>query len=238
MGLRKKISSGAQAARKVDRAWSKRLESRMGRGLVGYAVRAFRTLDSTNSEAKRRAEEGAPEGLVVVAAEQTAGRGRRGRPWHSPPGKGVYLSVILRPPWPVADAGWLAVLGGVAAAQTLKSLGVTDLCIKWPNDLLVQGKKIGGVLVEPSVREGRIEYAVLGVGLNLAQRAEDFEGLPWGGRATSCAAEGVQVDLDEAIVSLVERLNWAYGLALGPARKRLLEAWVELGGMAVVPPTD
>lgn len=143
--------------------------SRIGHPLVHLAEAT-----STNDVVKERALAGAPEGLVVVADHQTRGRGRRGRTWAGAPGQGLYFSALLRPGWPAADAPWLGVLAGLAAWQAARDLGVAEVTVKWPNDVVVGGRKLGGVLVEPRIAAGRVEFAVLGIGINVAQTDADW----------------------------------------------------------------
>ncbi|MBN1268311.1 MAG: biotin--[acetyl-CoA-carboxylase] ligase [Kiritimatiellae bacterium] len=219
----------------LDAEWSERLASSVGPGVIGRPIHAFRSIDSTNSEVKLLARRGADEGLVIVAAEQSAGRGRMGRTWISPADKGVYMSVLMRPSWPASDAGWLAIIGGVAVAETLRSRGIQGVTIKWPNDVLVNGRKIAGVLVEPSLKAGRIEFAVVGIGLNLGHEESDLLGMHLEERATSCEAEGTPLDRDDCIVGLIATLNQTYAAACGHERGRLLEAWAEMGGTRIVP---
>ncbi len=121
---------------------------------------------STNDEAKRLARAGAPEGTVVLAAVQTGGRGRFGRTWESPSG-GVYLSCVLRPGLAPVAMGPLPVALAIGAAEGLASLGV-PVGLKWPNDLVVDGRKLGGVLVEMAAEADRVEWVVVGCGVNVA----------------------------------------------------------------------
>ncbi|MDQ1335868.1 MAG: BirA family transcriptional regulator, partial [Thermodesulfobacteriota bacterium] len=104
----------------------------------------FRETDSTNARARKLADRGAPEGTLVVAERQTQGRGRKGRAWFSPSGAGIYASLILRPSMPANEATRITFLTAVAAAETLLHQTELDVRIKWPNDLLVNGKKIAG----------------------------------------------------------------------------------------------
>ncbi len=139
--------------------------------MIGQPLLEFAEVESTNDVAKAEALRGAAEGLVVVADRQTRGRGRRGRVWSSPPGGGLYLSVLLRPDWPAVEAPWLGVLAGLAAWRTARALGADTAVVKWPNDVLAGGRKLAGVLVEPRIAGGRIEFAVVGVGLNVGPPA-------------------------------------------------------------------
>jgi BirA family biotin operon repressor/biotin-[acetyl-CoA-carboxylase] ligase len=140
---------------------------------VGRVVHWFEEIGSTNDRAKALADEGADHGEVVVAEAQTGGRGRRGRSWASPPRRNLYFSVVLRPDLPPARATELTLVGAVALCDALRQAGV-DAGIKWPNDLLVSGKKIAGILTELAAEPDRVEWIVLGAGVNVNARREDF----------------------------------------------------------------
>ena len=127
----------------------------------------FKETDSTNTRAKELATQGAPEGTLVVSEAQTEGRGRKGRDWFSPPGSGVYVSLILRPTVPPSEAPKITLLTAVVMAETLLSLTQLRVRIKWPNDILVNGKKIAGILTEMSTDMDAIDYVVVGLGLNV-----------------------------------------------------------------------
>lgn len=130
---------------------------------------------STNNVALRLAEKGAPQGTVVLADTQSAGRGRRGRPWHSIPGKGIYFSLLLRPPGiSPAEAAPATLAAAASAARLLRALTGVQVLIKWPNDLLVCPKKVGGILTEARADRQELRYLVLGMGLNVSHQAEDF----------------------------------------------------------------
>ena len=172
----------------------------------GYPRRWFAETASTNDAARDWALAGAPDGALVAAARQTRGRGRRERTWDSPAGTGLYASFVLRPDWPAEQAPNLAIVAGMAAFRALEKAGVKNLRIKWPNDVLAAGKKICGVLVEPRLGAGRIEFAVVGIGINVGQAADDFPPdlrLP----ATSCRLEKVSISVDDLLALLVESLQ-------------------------------
>ena len=143
----------------------------LGKGEIIY----FRETDSTNVRAKYLAGNGAPEGTVVVAEKQTQGRGRKGRYWFSPPGEGIYTSIILRPPISPNEAPKLTLMASVAVAEALLSLTSLQVNIKWPNDILINGRKVAGILTEISTDMDRIDYVVIGVGVNVNTPRE---GLP------------------------------------------------------------
>lgn len=140
---------------------------------VGRVVHWFEEIGSTNDRAKELADEGAEHGEVVVAEAQTAGRGRRGRAWASPARRNLYFSVVLRPDLPPARAPELTLVGSVALCDALRQAGV-DAGIKWPNDLLVAGKKIAGILTELAAEPDKVDWVVLGAGVNVNARLEDF----------------------------------------------------------------
>lgn len=132
------------------------------------------TVSSTQSEAKELAEAGVPEGTAVLAEEQTAGRGRQGRRWHSPKGAGVWMSVVLRPEMELKDTPQLTLLAGVAVCQTIREHTGVQAAIKWPNDLLVGERKICGILVESALSQGQIRYIIAGIGIDVAAAEEDY----------------------------------------------------------------
>ena len=179
---------------------------------------------STNDVLRKLAEQGAAEGTAVVALTQTHGRGRQHRPWHSPPGLGLYLSVLLRPPWPASESGALALLAGVAVAAALKQLGVPGVALKWPNDVLVGGKKICGVLVEPVLKGDHIEFAVVGIGVNVRHGAEDFPP-ELRNTATSCLLAGADCTLQQARTAVLVALDEHYRLALRDGPDSLYVSW-------------
>ncbi|HOP69383.1 MAG: biotin--[acetyl-CoA-carboxylase] ligase [Dethiobacteria bacterium] len=148
----------------------------------------YTTVDSTNAVLRRMAEEGAPHETMVIAEEQRAGRGRRGRRWLSPPGKGLYFSLLLRPAGVAPEeAAPITLAAAVALAQQLQRETGLPVRVKWPNDLLVNHRKIGGILTELKGEPDRVEYLVMGIGINVNQEHSDLEELA--GRASSLYLE-------------------------------------------------
>ncbi len=133
---------------------------------AGKTVHFAREMDSTNLWIKRLAKEGAPEGTLALAEYQSAGRGRLGRSWEVPEGTSVMMSILLRPKFEPQFAPMLTLVMGMAVAKAVKDLGF-DVSIKWPNDVVVSHKKICGILTEMGVLDGKIDYAVIGVGINV-----------------------------------------------------------------------
>lgn len=141
---------------------------------LARVLEAHRSLPSTNDRALSLARAGAAHGTAVVALTQTQGRGQRGKQWNSPEGAGLYVSFVLRPDLPPAQAPILPIVIGLSFAEAVQTYAPLRLGIKWPNDLLVaqgplKGRKLGGVLVESSVQAGRLEYVIAGLGLNLRE---------------------------------------------------------------------
>lgn len=203
---------------------------------LGRPLRVYESLGSTNDLLRELAVAGAGEGATVVAKRQTRGRGRQGRNWASPGGLGLYLSILLRPPLPSQDAGWLAVLSGVGVARALEAVGLEKADVKWPNDIYVQGRKIAGVLVEPRLERGRIEFAVLGLGVNIAQGREDFpEDLA--DTAISLRMAGLDPAIDEVGPAVLTAVESCYAQVLSgkDARTRLFGEWQERGGLDLLP---
>ena len=139
-------------------------------------LRVYEQIDSTNTALKTLAAAGEEAGLALVAAEQTAGRGRMGRSFYSPPGTGLYLSLLLRPAISAAQAGHLTACAAVAVAEALEEFTGRRTLIKWVNDVLLDGKKVCGILTEAALdcESGMLHYAVVGVGINVSVPADGF----------------------------------------------------------------
>ena len=138
-------------------------------------IHHYMETDSTNNRLKQLAEEGAPEGTVAIAEAQTAGRGRLGRSWAAPRGKGIWLSVLLKPLKPLEELSVFTLLTAVAVTGALKKkLPGTRAGIKWPNDVLIGGRKVCGILTELKAEADRLDYLIVGLGLNFSCGPEDF----------------------------------------------------------------
>lgn len=159
----------------------------------------FQEIDSTNNYAKQLAAEGYPEGTIVIAEQQSAGRGRRGRQWHSEPGQGIFISLILRPALPLNELSRITMFIAVAIVETLNRFGIKS-GIKWPNDVLINGRKISGILTEAVTDMDGIEYVVTGIGLNVNNLIEDFP------EEFRCIATSVQEEAGR-FISRVELLQ-------------------------------
>lgn len=202
----------------------RRISSAIGSYRLGKPLYYYDEVSSTNDVLREKAAAGAPEGCVVIAGTQTAGRGRRGKQWLSLPGKGVYLSLLLRPRWPATESPFIAFFAALAAARALDRLNIGAVKLKWPNDVLVKGKKIGGVLVEPRINRGCIEFVVVGVGINVLHKQEDLQ--PLGANAaTSCLLEGAAVTCDEVVVKLIAEFDVCYYMIHHGDTKAIIEEW-------------
>lgn len=196
---------------------------------LGSTLLSFDSVTSTNDVAKQMAASGVEEGVAIVAREQTAGRGTKGRSWSSEAEKGLYVSLILRPAIKASRSTILTLGAAIAVAETiLTDLGVNP-DIKWPNDVLLGGRKVCGILVESASEGVHLAYAVLGIGVNLNQREFPPE---IGDAATSLAIEtGNVVPMEEFLVSLLPRLERWYRAAVA-APSEVLERYRELSSYA------
>ncbi|AFM26328.1 biotin--[acetyl-CoA-carboxylase] ligase [Desulfomonile tiedjei] len=134
----------------------------------------YESLGSTQDIARELARQGDSEGTAILALKQTSGRGRLGRTWVSPPGKNLALSVILKPHIEPQHASLLGMAASIATAETVESYGIARAELKWPNDVLVNGRKIAGILSEAAVTSNRLEYVIVGLGLNVNCSPDDF----------------------------------------------------------------
>jgi BirA family biotin operon repressor/biotin-[acetyl-CoA-carboxylase] ligase len=177
---------------------------------LGRDLRVFAEVGSTNDVALAAGREGGPEGLVVLADRQTAGRGRLGRTWESPPGVGIYTSVLLRPRVPASLAPLLTLAAGIAVAETIRE--VTGLLprLKWPNDIQLEGRKAAGILVEGATGEGRLSEAVVGIGINVNHGLNDFPAQLAGPATSLGLALGLCVSRTALVVALYTALERWY----------------------------
>jgi BirA family biotin operon repressor/biotin-[acetyl-CoA-carboxylase] ligase len=183
------------------------LESRR----LGKRVHYFSEIDSTNRFAFERAQEGGEEGEVVIAESQTQGKGRMGRSWFSPPYLNLYLSVILRPKLPPASAPQITLMAAVALAETVHSFLDAPPSIKWPNDILVGGKKLAGILTESSCETDRLHFVIVGVGVNLNLPAELLPAELQNHATSLVDLRGKPVDRNAFARQLIQDLDRCYG---------------------------
>ena len=196
---------------------------------LGTPLLRYDSTSSTNDVARELAASGASEGTCVLAREQTAGRGRQGRSWSSPSGEGLYLSLILRPKIKAADSAVITLAAAVAVAETLRLGFDVPADIKWPNDVLTSGRKICGILVESAIENDRLQYAVMGIGVNVAQASFPHE---IADSATSLLIEtGRKIAPEEFAGLLLERLERWYR-ASTDQRDQVILRWEQLSSYA------
>ena len=171
------ISSTPRSGYVLRSAPDSLIETEIAQGLdtalVGRKIICYDTVDSTNLVLKNLAREGAEDGTVVVADSQGTGRGRMERAFFSPPGKGIWVSILLRPTFLPQDAPKCTLMAAVAVARAMETFGLRA-AIKWPNDILHEGRKLVGILTEMSAEMDRVNYVVIGIGINVNIAPEDF----------------------------------------------------------------
>jgi BirA family biotin operon repressor/biotin-[acetyl-CoA-carboxylase] ligase len=205
------------------------LQARLGATTgIGRDIRVFRETVSTNDVADKLGRDGVREGAVVFAETQTGGRGRLGRKWVSPAGKGLWFSVLLRPPWGPQDSTRLTLLGVTAVARALREATGCVAEVKWPNDLLLRGRKVAGILLELLAETDRIRHAVLGIGVDVNLVAEDFPA-EIRRQATSLRLElGRAVDRAGLAVAVLRELDRDYRRALAGQFEAVAAEWESL----------
>ena len=189
----------------------------------------FESVDSTNERALAlAASEASPQGAVIIADAQSSGRGRLGRRWISLPGRNIYMSALLKPEIGLRDATLLTIVGALAGAVALRNETGLDLRIKWPNDLMVKNRKIGGILTEIRSGPEKISLAVIGIGVNVNSGVMDFpEELR--GIVTSVRTEaGRTFSRVGIIIEILRELERWYKILANKGRRQLLEEWKSL----------
>jgi BirA family biotin operon repressor/biotin-[acetyl-CoA-carboxylase] ligase len=185
---------------------------------------------STNDEAGRLARAGARHGTIVIAQAQRAGRGREGREWQSPPGMGLYLSAVVRPPLPLVDVPPMTLAIGIGLCDAVRAAGV-NATLKWPNDVLVNGKKLAGVLVEAQSQGTRLEAVVIGIGVNicgeLPEQVADTA-------VTLEQAAGAPIDREAFIAALLAHVERWVERYVAMGLEEIIPAWQERMAIGLV----
>jgi len=197
------------------------------RKTIGRRIEYHEEVESTNSEALHLAQQGAEEGTVVIAEAQSAGRGRLRRSWESPPAMNLYLSVVLRPDIPAAAASLIPLMVGVAVADVISKYCPGKVRLKWPNDILIEGKKICGILTEMRTRADRVAFIIAGIGVNLNMQKLHFP-RELRETATSLRIEtALDIDRLDFAVRLFEILgNW-YRVFLNGGEAAIRAKWLQ-----------
>lgn len=209
------------------------LRSLLSGKYIGDPLHFFRDATSTNAIAMKLAEAGAPEGAVVIADSQTKGRGRlRDREWLSPPGLNLYTSVILRPEIDAVLTSPLALVAGVAVAELLSRYCPGRIAVKWPNDVLINGKKGCGILAEIKATGKKTQFVILGIGLNINMKKEDLT-KDIRDSATSIREEtGTEMSRFKTTVELYEQIGKFYMIFLRDGFGRIMDLWHDYSGIS------
>ncbi|WP_036745642.1 bifunctional biotin--[acetyl-CoA-carboxylase] synthetase/biotin operon repressor [Paenibacillus sp. UNC451MF] len=186
---------------------------RLETSTLGKSIHYYDEVDSTQTVARELITQGAEEGTLVIAELQTAGRGRLGRRWHSPKGKGLWMSLVLKPRIPVQFTPQLTLLIAVALCRALRQITSLSIGIKWPNDLLIEGKKISGILLESSAEDENLQYVVAGIGISVNLAQDDYPDDELRSKATSLSIEaGKKLDRTDILCQFLRELELVYTL--------------------------
>ncbi|WP_422443555.1 biotin--[acetyl-CoA-carboxylase] ligase [Thermoanaerobacterium sp. DL9XJH110] len=217
---------GYRLVRSPDLLLPEEVWARVKLSFLGRRIYYFTTVGSTNDEARKLALEGAVHGTLLLAEEQVGGKGRMGRAWVSPRGAGIWLSMILRPDLVPYEAPKLTMLTAVAVAETIKGGTGLDAAIKWPNDVMINGKKVCGILTEISAEMDAVNYVVIGIGINVNN--DDFPG-ELKDRATSLKLEKKEAaSRIEVLTGFLESFENYYFTAMNQGFKNIFEKWRSL----------
>lgn len=206
--IRAVSNKGYKLIQEPDILSENEIKSRLQTKWAGNRICYFDLTDSTNQQARLLAEQGAEHGTVVVADRQTAGRGRRGRQWDSPPGTNIYFTLLLRPEFHPSKASMLTILMALAVAKGIEETGVEGVSIKWPNDVLLNGRKVCGILTEMSAEPDGINHVVIGTGINTGPYTfpEELQD-----KATAIANEtGRKVNRAELLQKVLQQFETVY----------------------------
>ncbi|MGI2295843.1 biotin--[acetyl-CoA-carboxylase] ligase [Paenibacillus sp. GXUN7292] len=204
----------------------------------GKQLKLFDAVDSTQNVAREAAENGAAEGALFIAEQQNNGRGRMGRVWISPAGKGIWMSLVLRPDMPVQFAPQLTLLTAVALCTSLREQTRLPIGIKWPNDLLIDRKKISGILLESTAEDTRLKYIIAGIGISVNLCDADYEAEMLSKAVSLRMAAGRQFDREDIIAHFLEKWEQLYDLYKLQGFQAIVPLWeslsVSIGKAAVI----
>jgi BirA family biotin operon repressor/biotin-[acetyl-CoA-carboxylase] ligase len=216
---------GYRLVKKPDLLLPEEIRLNLNSRIIGSEVKYYSKIDSTNTEAKKLAQMGEKEGTVVIAEEQTGGRGRKGRAWNSPFGMGIWVSIILRPQISPVEAPGLTLVAAVAAAKAVRNVTGLPVKIKWPNDLMLNSKKVGGILTELSAEIEVVNFIVVGIGINVNNESfpEELREI-----ATSLKIEQAgkeKLDRVQLLCELLHRFEEGYSAFITGRQKEILKQW-------------
>ncbi len=217
--------SGYRLTEIPDRMYVQEIKNGLLTDTIGKDIFYFDSIQSTNVQARKLASEGALHGTVVMADEQTKGKGRLGRSWFSPKGTGIWCTLVLRPEIVPGEASPVTMLTAVAVAEAVEKIADVSLDIKWPNDLLHEGKKVCGILTEMNAEMDKINYLLVGIGININSDSMDF---PFELRETTASLSSVKKNKISRLKLLRQLLldfEYYYQLWLDYGFKPVLEEW-------------
>ncbi len=207
------------------------IADRLSGRFIGNRVHFLREVDSTNIYAFKLAREGAPDGTVVIADCQTKGKGRMSRTWQSPPGRNIYTSIILRPSVEPAVAPQITLASGVAVAELLSEYCPADVTLKWPNDVLIKGKKACGILTEMRTAGEQVDFVIVGIGVNIGMKKDEFHE-EFRDSSTSLNEEvGKNVSRLDFAIRLYESLEKWYNKFLSEGFSPIKDEWLKYSGI-------
>jgi BirA family transcriptional regulator, biotin operon repressor / biotin---[acetyl-CoA-carboxylase] ligase len=198
---------------------------------LGKVIYSFEEVSSTNDIALELGRNGACEGTIVIADSQSGGRGRLGRRWISPPGVNLYTSVIFRPRIATKDAPVLTLISAISVAEALRAEGAVGATIKWPNDLIINMKKVAGILTEMETKEDEVDFIVVGIGVNLNMTGEMMkqEMGEVADMATSLReVVGHEIERKKFTSSLISKLDVWYQSFLNGGKPLIIKRWMEM----------
>jgi BirA family biotin operon repressor/biotin-[acetyl-CoA-carboxylase] ligase len=201
--------------------------------IFGKEIISYKKVDSTNDIAYRLAEKGVKEGTIILAEEQSKGKGRHGRNWVSPSKGGIYMSCILRPKIAPNEIPRITLLAAVAVAKAVRDVTSLDAAIKWPNDITIDGKKACGILTEMKAEQDRVDFIILGIGINVNTPLKQ---LPKGGASLKDelhrhGAKGANISRVELTRNVLEKMEEYYSLLQRKGFGPIIEAWKNLSAM-------
>ncbi|CAM3396915.1 biotin--[acetyl-CoA-carboxylase] ligase [Marinicrinis lubricantis] len=221
--------NGYRFIREPERILPSRIASMLRTKRLGHELKVYESLPSTQQKAFEIAakEEGAQEGLLIVAETQTAGKGRMGRSWLSPSGKGLWVSLVLKPSVTLQFTPQLTLLIAVAVCRVMNRMEI-PASIKWPNDLLIHGKKCAGILLETSAEDERVKLAVAGIGINVNLDTDDFDEASVQRSTSLKIAAGRHIDRESLLCDILYELEQLYDLYLQKGFEPIKSLWEAL----------
>lgn len=208
------------------------LERSLAGEIIGHKIYYYEEIGSTNDEAYLLGRQGLPEGSVVIADEQKAGKGRLARSWHSPPKANIYTSILLRPNFAPAAAPRLTIMAGLAVAETLKIFCPEIIQLKWPNDILIGRKKVCGILAQMQAEAGKIDFIVLGIGINVNMSDNDLPPDIEKSATSLMMLTGAALSRGEILINLYKNLSKWYKKLIDGGFEEIRQKWTQ-GAMLI-----